>query len=145
MCLKYLINVFLFFGIVQWTSIFAQNTEVITTDTSTFSIDNCLNEFDSTSRVIENSGWHYFFTDKAKQNGWSIKMSYVNPGTFRHGTHKHTGDEIVFVLEGSAEITIGNRTKIVGPNTSVYFPKGSVHGLKNSGDTTLKYLVIKKD
>ena len=133
----------LIMGITK-TSI-GQQTVTNAVDTSAFSIEDCINTLDSAIVVNEKSGWHYFFTDKEKQNGWSIKMSYVNPGTYRHAAHKHSGDEIIFILEGKAEITIEGQSKVVGPNTSLYFPKGALHGLKNAGSTALKYLVIKKD
>jgi oxalate decarboxylase/phosphoglucose isomerase-like protein (cupin superfamily) len=33
---------------------------------------------------------------------------------------------------------------VAGPMTSFYCPSGSKHGIRNIGDTELKYLVIKK-
>ena len=140
---NFLFILILIMGISK-TSI-AQQTAARSTDTSAFSIEDCINTLNSATIVNEKSGWHYFFTDKEKQDGWSIKMSCVNPGTYRHAAHKHAGDEIIFILEGKAEITIEGQSRVVGPNTSIYFPKGTLHGLKNAGSIALKYLVIKKD
>ncbi|HKJ79760.1 MAG TPA: cupin domain-containing protein, partial [Prolixibacteraceae bacterium] len=56
----------------------------------------------------------------------------------------HAQDEFFFILEGTAEFHLDGNTKIVGPYTSLYCPADVPHGISNSGDTELKYLVIKK-
>jgi quercetin dioxygenase-like cupin family protein len=48
------------------------------------------------------------------------------------------------VLEGTAEFHLDGETATGGPMTSFYCPSGSTHGIRNIGDTELKYLVIKK-
>jgi quercetin dioxygenase-like cupin family protein len=53
-------------------------------------------------------------------------------------------DEFFFVIEGTAEFYLDGKTKIVGTLTSLYCPSQVMHGIKNVGDTELKYLVIKK-
>ena len=58
--------------------------------------------------------------------------------------HKHAEDEFFFVLEGTAEFYLNGKTKTAGPYTSFYCPPNSEHGIRNTGDSVLKYLVIKK-
>ncbi len=55
--------------------------------------------------------------------GWYIKKSYIEVVKRRHGSHSHKNDEIIFILEGRAEIEIYVKTKTGGPNTSVSYPK----------------------
>lgn len=109
------------------------------------SINNYLNTLSNDSVIKEDSGWHYFFIHDTTPDGWYLKMSYVKPHQRKHKAHSHENDEIIYILEGIAEITIDGVTKTVGPNTSVYFPKKSLHGLSNAGDSYLRYLVIKKN
>lgn len=52
--------------------------------------------------------------------------------------HSHTVEEILEVIEGQAEIRIGDEVMSVLPNQSVIVPAGSHHGFTNSGTGTLK-------
>lgn len=47
-------------------------------------------------------------------------------------------------LEGTAEFHLDGQTRTGGPMTSFYCPSGIAHGIRNIGDTELKYLVIKQ-
>lgn len=133
--------------IVLFSSSVSVNAQTIKSNPEIVDIGACLNTMYMDSVATEESGWHYFFLNSKNpaSNGWYIKMSYVEPGKRRHGAHTHKNDEIIFILEGKAEIEIDGKTQVVGPNTSVYYPKGSKHGLRNAGDEPMKYLVIKKD
>jgi mannose-6-phosphate isomerase-like protein (cupin superfamily) len=71
-------------------------------------------------------------------------MSVVRPGKGTQAPHTHVEDEFFFVLEGTAEFHLNGETVVRGPYTSFYCPPGSRHGIRNAGDTELKYLVIKK-
>ena len=71
-------------------------------------------------------------------------MSVVAPHKGTHAPHKHAEDEFFFVLEGQAEFYLDGKTKITGSYTSFYCPSWVEHGIRNVGDTELKYLVIKK-
>ncbi len=68
----------------------------------------------------------------------------MQPQAATHDPHTHEEDEFFFVLEGTAEFHLDGKTAIGGPLTSFYCPSGSLHGIRNIGDTELKYLVIKK-
>lgn len=113
-------------------------------DSVEFNIKNCVNEFDSTRTVPTKVGYQYWFADKKFLDGRTIKLSVVKPRAATHPPHTHSNDEFFFVLEGTAEFYLNGEKKVVGAQTSLYCPPGSTHGIKNVGDTELKYLVIKK-
>jgi mannose-6-phosphate isomerase-like protein (cupin superfamily) len=50
--------------------------------------------------------------------------------------------EVIVVLEGDAEIVIGERTERVGPGTLVYAPPGTVHGVSPSGSGKLRAMIL---
>ena len=77
-------------------------------------------------------------------DGKTLKLSVVKPHAATHEPHTHTEDEFFFVLEGTAEFHLDGETATGGPMTSFYCPSGVKHGIRNIGDTELKYLVIKK-
>jgi quercetin dioxygenase-like cupin family protein len=52
--------------------------------------------------------------------------------------HTHDYDEAITVIEGSAEIWIGEERWEAGPGTTAFIPAGAVHGFRNSGDGQLR-------
>ena len=115
-----------------------------TQDSSKYTIENCVNSFDENNIVETKVGYQYWFADKNFAEGKTLKMSVVAPHKATHEPHSHAEDEFFYVLEGTAEFYLNGETKTAGPNTSFYCPSFSEHGIKNAGDTELKYLVIKK-
>jgi quercetin dioxygenase-like cupin family protein len=112
---------------------------------SKFTIDNCINRFDMEKTVKTSVGYQYWFIDQNfLEDGQTVKMSVVGPNQATHAAHKHPGDEIFYVLEGTAKFFLDGKTTTGGPNTTFYCPVGSEHGISNAGNTTLKYLVIRK-
>ena len=124
--------------------IFLSHTNAQTADTVKYTIDNCVNEFKAGKTVKTDAGYQYWFVDKKFADGKTLKMSVVAPGKATHVPHSHPEDEFFFILEGKAEFYLNGKTKIAGPYTSFYCPSNSMHGIRNAGDTELKYLVIKK-
>ena len=118
-------------------------TATIASGESGYSIDNVVNTFDE-SRVKQTKvGYQYWFADKSYADGKTLKLSVVRPNAATHAPHVHEEDEFFFVLEGTAEFHLDGETKTGGPMTSFYCPSGVKHGIRNAGDTELKYLVIK--
>lgn len=109
-----------------------------------FTIENCVNEFSLARAESTKAGYQYWFVDKDFLDGRTLKMSVVKPHEATHPPHQHPEDEFFFVLEGRAEFHLDGKTKIAGPYTSFYCPSNVKHGIRNAGDTILKYLVIKK-
>ncbi len=113
-------------------------------DTSGYTIDNCVNEFNAAKVESTKAGYQYWFADREFADGKTVKLSVVRPHEATHAPHHHAEDEFFFVLQGKAEFYLDGRTKVAGPYTSLYCPSNSEHGIRNTGDTELRYLVIKK-
>ena len=109
-----------------------------------YTIENVVNSFDEEQVVPTDVGYQYWFADKTFADGKTLKLSVVKPHAATHAPHVHEEDEFFFVLEGTAEFYLEGETKTGGPMTSFYCPTGMKHGIRNVGDTELKYLVIKK-
>ena len=107
-------------------------------------IDSCVNEFSVANIESTKVGYQYWFIGKDFLDGRTLKMSVVAPHSATHAPHRHPEDEMFFVLEGTAEFYLNGARKVVQPYASFYCPPNSEHGIRNVGDTTLKYLVIKK-
>ena len=109
-----------------------------------FTIENCVNQFSMDNTVKTKVGYQYWFVSKDFLDGRTLKMSVVAPHQATHAPHKHAEDEFFFVLEGKAQFYLDGKTTEEGAYTSFYCPPNIEHGIRNIGDTELKYLVIKK-
>ena len=68
-------------------------------------------------------------------------LTRIGPGVTLPLAHSHTDiEEIVFVLEGEGEMWMEGSTCTVTQGDSVFYPAGSKHTVRNTGDTTLVLL-----
>lgn len=109
-----------------------------------FTIRNCVNQFDRDKIIPTSVGYQYWFIDKTFIDGRTLKMSVVAPASCTHAPHQHGEDEFFFVLEGTAEFLLDEETARGTAYSSFYCPPNRLHGIRNAGADTLKYLVIKK-
>src|SRR5574341_846994 len=65
-------------------------------------------------------------------NGMEVWMQTIAPGA---GTpvHRHACEEVIVVLRGSGQGTIGGEEASFGPNSPIIIPPDAVHQLVNSG------------
>ena len=113
-------------------------------DSTKYTIENCINTFSRDKIEKTAVGYQYWFADTSFADRKTLKMSVVAPHKATHPPHKHKEDEFFFVLEGKAEFYLKGKWMPVEPYTSLYCPSWVEHGIRNAGDTELKYLVIKK-
>lgn len=138
------IMVSLFLLLTMYFPLRAQNSPDSAKTEKQFTIDNCVSEFSMDKTVKTKVGYQFWFADRDFIDGRTLKMSVVAPHAATHPPHKHAEDEFFFVLEGTAEFYLDGKTKVASAYTSFYCPANVEHGIKNVGDTELKYLVIKK-
>jgi mannose-6-phosphate isomerase-like protein (cupin superfamily) len=135
---------FLIFFLLGFLTFSQSDKDALMVSNTTFTIENCVNQFNKERAIPTKVGYQYWFIEKDFLDGRTLKMSAVAPHEATHAPHKHVEDEFFFVLEGTAEFFLNGETKVAGPNTSFYCPSWYEHGIRNIGDTELKYLVIKK-
>ncbi len=56
--------------------------------------------------------------------------------------HSHTPEQVYFILEGQGLMTVADETTGVNPGDCIFIPSEAPHGLKNNGDTLLKYFSV---
>jgi mannose-6-phosphate isomerase-like protein (cupin superfamily) len=122
----------------------AQNKSDSSNQNKSWTIDECVNEFNLKDTIGTNIGYQYWFFDKNFIDGRTLKISVVAPHSATHAPHKHPEDEFFFVLEGTAEFYLNGKTAVGKQYSAFYCPRNIEHGIINIGDTKLKYLVIKK-
>ncbi len=86
---------------------------------------------------------HPFVGESCGANQLRLHVSVINPGEAAHPPHQHAGEEIIYLLEGQGEATIGDEKHPMQPMSALFCPEHVMHGLRNSGSTPIKYLVIR--
>lgn len=114
----------------------------VNNELSKYTLDNCITRFSETKTDVAKTGWYFWFEPKSLTGGLNLKMTYVDKLTGTHEPHRHPGEEILYLLEGQAEVHLNGETKVIGPNTSIYYPGNSLHCIKRVNDRPIKYLVI---
>ena len=72
-----------------------------------------------------------------------LHVSVIHPGLSPHPPHAHPGEEIILLLEGTAEVRVGDETHVVRAPATLFFPEHLFHGLRNLGDRPMKYAVVR--
>jgi mannose-6-phosphate isomerase-like protein (cupin superfamily) len=57
-------------------------------------------------------------------------------------SHTHQFEEILTIVEGTAEVWVDNERQVVGPGTTVFVRTGAIHGFVNVGGGPLKLQAI---
>lgn len=66
----------------------------------------------------------------------------IAPGQDAGPEETHEGDQIVFVIEGEAEMRLGGERLTAGPGALVTIPAGTRHHVRNAGATPLFFLTV---
>jgi mannose-6-phosphate isomerase-like protein (cupin superfamily) len=86
---------------------------------------------------------HSFFHGMLPTNiGCEAHVSYLAPGTQHEPLEKHQHSEIWFVREGKVELMLDGTSHILGPGEVGIAVAGTMHWVRNAGDTVASYYVI---
>jgi mannose-6-phosphate isomerase-like protein (cupin superfamily) len=66
----------------------------------------------------------------------------IEPGGDAGPPERHSGDQIIYVIEGEASVAIGDREQRCGPGSLAVVPTGTDHHVKNAGDRPLFFLTV---
>jgi mannose-6-phosphate isomerase-like protein (cupin superfamily) len=70
----------------------------------------------------------------------SLAEARLAPGGVTTAHFHRQTEEIYYILEGEAQMRIGDETRHVGPGDAIAIPPGLVHQITNIGPGTLKFL-----
>ena len=69
-------------------------------------------------------------------------LNCFEPGQ-EHAAHTHAGqDKLYLVLEGEAEIVVGQERQVISTGGGAFAPSGVVHSVRNTGNTRLVVLAV---
>lgn len=64
------------------------------------------------------------------------------PAGHRFAVHRHAPPEIYHVLEGEGVLQLDGEEVGVGPGAAVFIPADCEHGIRNTGQTTLRVFYV---
>jgi len=77
--------------------------------------------------------------DRLKANHCSACVIRVAPGDRVRPAHSHpNGEEVIYVIQGSGRVLVGEDVEAVRAGSVVLFPQGVVHMLHNTGTVEMK-------
>jgi quercetin dioxygenase-like cupin family protein len=88
---------------------------------------------------VPNQRAHSTFPFLLAQENENISLVYVelNPGD-QLGTHTDSAEEVLFIFEGSVEVTVGDEKAVVEAPALALVPTMVPHNLENVGETRAK-------
>jgi mannose-1-phosphate guanylyltransferase/mannose-6-phosphate isomerase len=84
-------------------------------------------------------GW---YESLATGDRFQVKRIHVHPGASLSLQSHHHRSEHWIVVQGTAEVTIGDTLELVAENQSVYIPLGVVHRMKNPGKVPMVLIEV---
>jgi mannose-6-phosphate isomerase-like protein (cupin superfamily) len=79
-------------------------------------------------------------TTEATGGATSVIMAWHKPGEGPPDHVHYKQEEILFIIEGLYEVTVGDETAQAGPGSIVFIPRNIVHRFKNVGFVTGRML-----
>ncbi|GDX95423.1 hypothetical protein LBMAG47_10870 [Planctomycetia bacterium] len=70
----------------------------------------------------------------------SLAEARLAPGAETTPHHHATTEEIYYILEGTAAMTLGDETRPVVPGDAIAIPPGTRHTIRNTGPAELVFL-----
>ena len=74
-------------------------------------------------------------------DSFCVIVEEIAPGD-RVPLHRHPVDELVFVLSGLDQLTLGDEKIVASEGSMVFIPAGVVHGQQNVGDDVLQIRAV---
>ena len=74
-----------------------------------------------------------------------VHQTELAPGNVPHASHSHAHEEMLFIREGTLEVTIAGQNSTLGPGSVAYVASNEHHGWRNVGPSTAHYFVLALD
>ncbi|OWZ89758.1 mannose-1-phosphate guanylyltransferase/mannose-6-phosphate isomerase [Sinorhizobium sp. LM21] len=82
------------------------------------------------------------YTSVLNGDRFQVKRLFVSPGKQLSLQKHHHRSEHWVCVKGTAEVTVGDKVRMVSENESVYIPQGEVHRLANPGKIMLEMIEV---
>ena len=80
----------------------------------------------------------------AERSGFNLEAheTILGPGTETHAPHKHEHEEILILVEGTAQTFMEGKTETIEAGSVIFLGSNQMHSVRNAGTTPCSYYVI---
>jgi mannose-6-phosphate isomerase-like protein (cupin superfamily) len=80
----------------------------------------------------------------AEHSGFDLEAheTILGAGTETHAPHKHVHEELIILVEGTAQTWIEGKTETVEAGSVIHFGSNQMHSVRNIGKVPCRYYVI---
>ena len=75
-------------------------------------------------------------------SGVSVSHCVISPHSSTDLRHSHPGVEMMFIMSGHGECTIGDETHEIGPDVLMICPPNSPHDIRNYSDESMSLVAM---
>ena len=72
----------------------------------------------------------------------SVSHCVISPHSSTDLRHTHPGTEMMYIMSGHGECTIGDKTHKIGPDVLMICPPNSPHDIRNYSDETMSLVAM---
>jgi quercetin dioxygenase-like cupin family protein len=83
----------------------------------------------------------HIVTDKIGATSTFLGQQWLGPGD-RVLLHTHPVEEAIMILTGQGEASLDGEIVAIAAGVSLFFPAGSVHGFRNTGNTPMHVVIV---
>lgn len=69
-------------------------------------------------------------------------ITTLNPGMASHPPHRHPWEEVIFLREGTVDVSVAGRKLHAGPGSLIFLASNDPHNLTNVGSTPATYYIL---
>ncbi len=80
----------------------------------------------------------------AEHSGFMLEVheTILGTGVETHAPHKHEHEEIVIVVEGTAEACLGGKLETAPAGSVIFMESNQMHSLRNVGKVPCRYYIV---
>lgn len=110
-------------------------------------LKDCIDTFDERRVEPNATGWAYWFIPAGGvADTLSVKMSMVNKGVKTHDPHSHFEDELFYMVEGEAIVSLNGEEQRLRPGDTFYAPATSWHNIRRTDmNRPIRYVMFKRE
>jgi (S)-ureidoglycine aminohydrolase len=85
---------------------------------------------------------NFFDRPTAMFERFEMHVTTLNKGQISHAPHTHAAEEMIVLIKGNAEMTIGDTNPTASPGALIFLASQIPHALKNVGDGPCEYFAF---